>query len=326
METNLTDESISARFSGMLREHHGISAGRVAEREGGWSARAFRVDAGGRAFFLKAYDKRRASTKTLTAAIDAYMPVVLWLDGNTALKGKIVCPVLTNSGACKFEDADFVCILFPHIEGETVRGNPLSAAQAAEIAGIIAELHRHGAEIPVPTGAIRESFAVPFCAALKEMIPAGHGAREDEPLAILKKRESALLRAIGKTEALAGKLRNDNLPFVLCHTDAHGWNMMQSDRLVLLDWEGLKLAPREADLFAFAGNLFWHDCADEFFRVYGKTHAGCEIDPDALAFYQTRRRLEDIFEFAQSLLRDGIAGGERERALSHLRRECALLP
>jgi len=123
----------------------------------------------------------------LTAAIGAYMPVVLSLDGNTALKGRIVCPVLTNSGACKFEDADFVCILFPHIEGETVRGNPLSAAQAAEIAGIIAELHRHGAEIPVPTGAIRESFAVPFCATLKEMILAGCGVREEGTLAIFER-------------------------------------------------------------------------------------------------------------------------------------------
>lgn len=38
---------------------------------------------------------------------------------------------------------------------------------------------------------------------------------------------------------------------VLCHTDAHGWNLIQSNKLVLVDWEGLRLAPPEADLNMF---------------------------------------------------------------------------
>jgi thiamine kinase-like enzyme len=34
-----------------------------------------------------------------------------------------------------------------------------------------------------------------------------------------------------------------------CHTDIHGWNLMvKDDSLILIDWEGLKIAPAEMDI------------------------------------------------------------------------------
>ena len=61
---------------------------------------------------------------------------------------------------------------------------------------------------------------------------------------------------LGRQETLreeARKLKEENLPFVLCHTDIHGGNLIRDPqgKLWLIDWENVMLAPKEADLFAF---------------------------------------------------------------------------
>jgi spectinomycin phosphotransferase len=101
---------------------------------------------------------------------------------------------------------------------------------------------------------------------------------------------------------------------------------MQSDRLILIDWEGMKLAPPEADLFAFIGNLFWHNCSDKFMKTYQSVHKDFEINIEVLEFYQTRCRIEDICAFAQGLLYDkNIDETERNESLYYLQLECEVL-
>ena len=101
---------------------------------------------------------------------------------------------------------------------------------------------------------------------------------------------------------------------------------MQSDRLVLIDWEGMKLAPPEADLFAFIGNLFWHNCSDEFLKIYESIRKDFKLNSEVLEFYQIRRRIEDIEAFAQSLLYDRtLTERERDESLYHLQHECEML-
>ena len=69
--------------------------------------------------------------------------------------------------------------------------------------------------------------------------------------------------------AQAEALRHAPLRYALCHTDIHGWNLMQEDRLILIDWEGLKLAPVEADLFSFTETFFFGDgAAEEGFFIH----------------------------------------------------------
>ena len=61
---------------------------------------------------------------------------------------------------------------------------------------------------------------------------------------------------LGRQETLreeARKLKEGNLPFVLCHTDIHGGNLIRDPqgKLWLIDWENVMLVPKETDLFAF---------------------------------------------------------------------------
>lgn len=66
--------------------------------------------------------------------------------------------------------------------------------------------------------------------------------------------------------------------------------MQSENQLILIDWEGLRLAPIEVDLMFLVDEPYY----DEFLNTYQKTHENFAINPDALQFYQVRRKLEDI--------------------------------
>lgn len=311
-------------FSRILQTYYNIKVMNIIQQDGGWSAGAYKIETPDDAFFLKVYDKQRNSTKLWTKTINTYMPIVLWLHTNTTLNGRIICPALTLDGKYMCEDEQYIYFLFPYIEGYPLCDKPMTENQVIEIAEIIAELHKYGSEIPIPTDDIKEDFAVPFCNALSELLILNDG-KDTETTSILSQYKQALRIAIEKTEQLSKKLSDEDLSFVLCHTDVHGWNIMQSDRLILIDWEGMKLAPPEADLFAFVGNLFWHNCSEKFMSVYQTIHPDFKLNKEVLYFYQTRRKIEDIYAFTQRLLYEDLDNEERKQALYHLRQECASL-
>jgi len=68
-------------------------------------------------------------------------------------------------------------------------------------------------------------------------------------------------------------------------------NIIQSARLVLADWEDLRLAPAEADLFIHA----WHPHGGLLLEAYSAARPGYQINHDLLRFYVLRRRIEDIW-------------------------------
>ena len=87
----------------MLNGYYQIKPLSVQKLTGGWSADAYQVVTEKQQYFLKVYDKTIASTAEWTAAIDHYMPILLWLSESTALKGSVPRSVLTVDGAFKVE-------------------------------------------------------------------------------------------------------------------------------------------------------------------------------------------------------------------------------
>lgn len=104
----------------------------------------------------------------------------------------------------------------------------------------------------------------------------------------------------------------------LCHTDIHNWNLMQfKQQLILIDWEGLRLAPVEADMMFLVDKPYYN----RFLSIYRKSHKDFVINPDALQFYQEKRKLEDIWEFIEQLLFDNQDTQERADTIDSLRKE-----
>ena len=301
----------------VLAREYRIFPDRLTGMIPGWAAQAYRVQAGDKLFFLKAFDKSRPSSRAWMEAIDRYMPAVVWLSENTNLGGRMSRPLLTRDGQYKCEDDAYVYVLFEYIDGVAPRDTPLTRAQRRALAQIMADLHCIALEdFPLPTEGIVETFDVPFHDSLLLKLQEGGYASTYNDLITDRLHE---LRELSREVSTLG------LPFVLCHTDVHGWNLIQSGRLVLIDWEGLKFSPAEADLFSFAHERYLCQHWDEFWAIYGKARPGCRVNETAMRFFRLRRRLEDIDDFLNRLFYDNLSGREREDALQSLIRECELL-
>ena len=299
----------------VLNVYYGIDSTAVSPQQGGWSALAYKAAGGGADYFLKAYDKKRASTAKLTALIDVYAPIIQWLNHPVRLKGSVPVPVLTKDGAYKCEDDHGIYLLYEYIDGETIGDRPLYTEEIEKLAQIIATLHSYGENIPVDTGGIKENFDVPFVRQMRSLLSEGLPGEAAE---LIGPHTKSIRRAIETVEELSHHLKNADLKLALCHTDLHNWNLMKTGReLVLIDWDGLPLAPVDADLMFFAEQPYFQ----EFLRVYRLVHVGFQINRHALRFYQVKRRLEDIWEFIEQLVFDRQTEREKAETESALKKE-----
>ncbi|MBP1996101.1 phosphotransferase family protein [Paenibacillus eucommiae] len=302
----------------ILKDHYDIDIIEVSPQQGGWAALAFKVSNNENTYFLKMYEKSRASTPKWTALIDKYVPIIVWLMHNSGLKDKIPVPFLTKNGGYKCEDDDGIYLLYAYIEGETIGDKDLSAEQVSQLSDIITELHLYGEEIPVDTGAVKEDFCVPFLQQLRDTLDKEYTNIPNDIRVVIDPHIAQMNGMMDTVEKLSGYLKNTHLRMALCHTDIHNWNLMQSgQQLILIDWEGLRLAPVEADMMFLVDKPYY----DEFLSIYQQQHNNFVINPDALQFYQIRRRLEDIWEFIEQLLFDKQDAQERNGSLGSLAKE-----
>ncbi len=294
---------------------------------GGWTAAAYIAGTGTEDYFIKVYDKGRPSVQSWIARMDRYMPVVLWLYENTPLRHRMVAPSLTSNHEYKVETDQYVLLVFPMLHGETLGDTRLDREQIRQLALILAELHKYSSEIPVPTGAIEEDYSLPFLDELTLLL------NTDTKPANLRNTllpyEHTIKEAVHTLQKLAASLQKGT-PHrprnVLCHTDLHGWNLMWADKLILIDWEGLRLAPAEADLFTFTDGFFFDYAREEFMEIYQSVRKDYTENGDTMRFYRLRRRLEDIAEFAHSMIYDGLSPADTAAALQYLEKECEMLP
>ena len=306
-------------ISNILKNIYEIETAEVKNVPGGWSASAYYIRAKRGEFFLKIFDKNRYTAQSWIKRIDFYIPVVMWLSENTPLRDELVAPVFTKEGLYKFENENHIFILYPYIDGTVPADKKLTIAQQISLAQTVARLHLHGQGMPPEMILETEDFSVEFCGDISDIIK--NGEFENIP----SQYKANLLYSFEKLRGLSEELGCSNLNFVLCHTDIHGWNLIQSERLFLLDWEGIKKAPAEADLFSFTDGFFFDYAYDIILREYCKIHPDYALNPKVMEFYRLRRRLEDITEFAKSILYDKLSEEEKRKPFAHLMRECSFL-
>ena len=306
-------------FEKVLKSSYNIETKSITQIEGGWSALAYVVeDFDSIKYLLKVYEKSRASTTSLTSKVDAYMPIVEWLNVNTKLKGKIIHPLSTLSGSFKCEDEENIYLLSTYIEGSNLLGCNITTNKVEDLASIVAELHCYGKDTPISTQVIQEDFDIEFTNKITSHL---------EQIDTLKAPLKELIRpytlhiksGIKILTELSIVLKNNSLNYCLCHTDIHEGNILQSENdIVLIDWEGLKLAPPEADFF----DIVRKDWQSTFFKKYKEKHSNYEINLDCLKFYQLRRILGDIWEFIEQIQYDEQSEEEQKVSLEYLKSEC----
>jgi len=297
----------------VLDKQFGIKANNVVEIISASWTMNYKITDGTKTYFFKMYDKSKTQTSLWTENIDTYIPILFWLNENTDLRGRITSPYKTTSDEYLFEDDENIFLLFDYIEGETV-GNSMMPSQLTEAAEILATLHNISHEIPFNMDKLKEDFSVPFCHSLEEFITDELDKSPADIKSIMLPYLKQLVEKNDEVKMLAEKFKAKTFEMALCHVDAHGNNLMQGERLVLVDWEMIKFAPVELDLIMFTKKEYW----DIFIKQYQKLRPSFILDNDLLKFYVHRRNIEDTWAYIESITYDKQSVEQRRFDLNKL--------
>ena len=132
----------------------------------------------------------------------------------------------------------------------------------------------------------------------------------------MKQNKLIIQRLVDRAEQLGQQIQTSS-PFVLCHADIHGGNVLidKNDNIFIVDWGEPIMAPKERDLMFIGGGVanVWNKSEEEklFYKGYGKT----EVNRTFLAYYRHERILEDIAIYGQQLLLN--EGDDQDRRKSY---------
>ena len=289
-----------------LMTYYSYEASSVRKLTGGTAGFIFCADD---QYLLKVYDDRLSVTERCLQDLPSQLAVLEYLQEHTPLRNRICVPVRTVQNKFLYTHENVTGVLFRYIPGNAIGyARDYTLEEISQVAALSKALHEID---PAPIARLcpRENFQPDFCERLRQLL-----AQQADCLPwyfrepILDARAMLVMKSIVCQET-ARHLKNRNLPFVLCHTDLHGGNLIADPqgRLHIIDWENLLLAPREADLFAFSKK--------KGFSLFQEP-----TDPLVLSYYHLRRDLEDIWEFLCSILNQEYTAEEYPVILGHITR------
>ena len=204
----------------------------------------------------------------------------------------------------------FTLLLYPWVDGTPAMERGLTDRQWAELGRFAAALHRVVLPPALAATVPRESF-VPWGAGPVRAL----GARIDrerpgDPLGqelagLWQAHREVIATAADRAEGLGRAVAANRPRLVLCHGDLHTANVLvdRRDRLAVVDWDGLQLAPPERDLLSAAG-----DEGTWFFEGYGPA----TLDPLTTAYYRWEWVVQELADYGGRVL-DGRLGAETRR-------------
>ncbi len=296
----------------LLREHlEAVSRMcSIAPREGfvplraGYVAYVHRViDADGREYFFKTYDDARPISQMILPTLVSLTAASVWVGAQPTLKGRIVAP-MPQFGPMRH--GAYTTVVFPYIDGVTPRESPLTDRQLTNLVTSVAELHRLTVTDSALASVPREDFDALWTEAVLPAL-----ARIDSPghqlHDVFAGRGRRLTTQFRRFRALAAKLAAQEHSMVVCHTDIHGYNVViQDDIPLLIDWEGMKIAPKEHDLLFWVGDERW----ELIWHTYRQINHDMHIDMELLQFYRTRRSFEDLIQDIQRVEQEQLVEQE----------------
>lgn len=281
----------------------------ITALQSGFVAHAFLLEVGTHQAFVKCYDRERAITARMLRANEFALPVSAWVTTHTPVCGRMTAPFATKTGAFAVDMGRFVCVAFDYWQGVMPCEHALSAPQVEHLATTIAWLHRSTAQVPLPAHVEREDFSARWDVPFATYLGSGWNQLDQDLQRVVAPYRGDLQQMQARFRTVAAQLQHQAVPMVLCHTDIHGMNMLvNGDYIVLLDTEGLKLAPPEHDFMFVCDEPYWPQWYAAYQRVCGET----PVDTQRLRFYQERRVLEDIYEWVEQVVSERPLGAERQ--------------
>jgi len=112
---------------------------------------------------------------------------------------------------------------------------------------------------------------------------------------LLARNASRIERLLEFHDRLAAQVRQTERRWVITHGEPHDGNIVRSpEGLYLVDWDTVKIAPAERDLWMAAGG-------SEKLTGYYTTLTGHQVDPACIKFYEVHWKLLNIAKYASQL-------------------------
>jgi spectinomycin phosphotransferase len=274
--------------------------------------------------FVPGYDMRAASYEVATADARVFVKVRFGPAAAAPLEvpralldagvPNVLAPMRTlASGLSHAMDGDRTLVLYPFVAGRNAMVAALTSDQWRTFGATLRAVHDSGLAKRFADRLPAETFGLASAGAVRQAL---ERARRPSPQSPAGERLSGFLREqagrigtmLERAEELGGRLGGRPFARVLCHADIHAANILVADddgRILLVDWDGPMLAPRERDLLFVIGSRIARDVEPEeeawFFEGYGEVG----VDPEAIVYYRYERILEDLGEVAISVFGDG---------------------
>lgn len=239
-----------------------------------------------------------------------------------------IAPQPTLSGALRVDAGDGQLALYPHVAGHSGFERPLDADAWRQLGRALRALHA----TPLPADLLRalprERFAAQTCAELQRILALPCAAQASSLVAtltrLLQDKRVELDWLCETTAGLAPALRARDLPLVPCHGDIHAGNVLvdAQNRLFLVDFDSLQLAPRERDLMFIGAGVAGHWQSPQESAWFHAGYGRASPDPPAIAYYRCERIVADVLDYCEQIAGADV-GQDRNFALAELQRQLA---
>ncbi len=220
-------------------------------------------------------------------------------------------PVPTATGRVAIPFGDWWLSAWPWVDGRSAfDGRHASDADLDAVAAVVRRLHDHpqGA-IPAP---LVDDWAVDGWARFEAAVDgsdAAAGPYAADVRALLAARLGYVRDLRERYDGLAAN-RPPVGEWVITHGEPHAANVVHTAAgPVLIDWDTVRLAPRERDLWVLAG-----------YRTWRKRYGEAAVDPALLEAYRLRWDLTDIALFVPDLLEAPARTPDLDVAVEEVRR------
>ena len=230
--------------------------------------------------------------------------------------GFVRSPLAKSGGGVVLETDGWLLSVWPWVAGHGgAFGDEQSAADVAAVAACLRLLHDYSG-VPVATELI-EDWDIPGRTTLDEILvrrvaSVGAGPYASEMGERVAANRSRLLDMLAQYDELAARVR-DEADLVIAHGEPHVANVVRAESgVVLIDWDTVRWAPRERDLWWLPGES-WRE-------AYGSDYA---VSKPAIEMYRLRWTLFDVADFVPALMAAAESTPDLEVAAEWVRK---LLP
>lgn len=251
-------------------------------------------------FFIKLYDLKRIKRLNLRIHFES-LPVLHLLHEKQNIT-KISYPILTKQQKLSFGFGNHRAVVFNYVPGKNDE-KLLTKKQLENFAVLLAQIHKSPASLKKLI-THKENFDLSYLKKLERVLKLvtkeAKTSFQKKISKIVSPNYSAVLDFIEQTRKI-----NITLPakdMVIVHSDPYFLNLMKTrDDVYLIDWDGIKLGPKEQDIWFY---LIKGICNDPFMFLnkYKKVSGKFKLNKKIIHFYIQNRVLEDLYHFLQETL------------------------